>query len=254
MTSNAATDRWFPLWTPSPAAAMRLVCLPYAGGNASAYRGWSRSLPASIELCAAQPPGREARNAEAGFVRHADYVASFVEAVRGLLDLPLALFGHSMGALMAFEVARSMRAQSLRRPSYLFVSGMRAPHLPRVRRAVHNLPETDLVDYLRKLGGVPEPLLEDGEMRRRILPAVRNDFELMDFYLHTPEAPLDVPIRAYAGERDMLIDDAGLDSWRAHTSDFQGARTFSGGHMYLATSSKSLLRDIADCLRPSRST
>jgi medium-chain acyl-[acyl-carrier-protein] hydrolase len=190
------------------------------------------------------------RDAEVAFVRHADYVASFVEAVLGLVDLPLVLFGHSMGAVMAFEVARAMRMHSLCRPLYLFVSGMRAPHLPRVRRATHDLSEVELVDYLCKLGGVPAQLLEDAELRGMILPVVRRDFELMDFYRHDPEAPLDVPIRAYGGERDTLLDEAGLDAWREHTSAFQGTRTFAGGHMYLTTAAKSLLRDIADCLRP----
>lgn len=242
------TKRWFPFLQPRADAKLRLVCLPHAGGGASFYRPWAPLLPPNVELCAGQPPGRETRFAEPAFKRVEDYVASLVTALQPLLDRPFALFGHSMGALMAFEVARALRARGLPAPARLFVSAFRAPHLSALDERTHDLPEPEFIAYLRKLEGTPEEVLTNAELRELFLPLLRRDFELLDYYQHSPGEPLDVPIGAFAAARDTHARPADLEAWREHTRTFLGLRVFQGGHLYPGTEREPLVRAVLEHL------
>ena len=240
--------RWFPHAKPRANAALRLFCLPYAGGGASVYRLWGSVFPESVEIWAVQPPGRETRFTEPGFTRVRDYASALVTAIRPLLDRPFAFFGHSLGALMAFETIRTLRAQGLPLPVRLFASARRAPHLPHTTELVHALPEPQLIDHLRRLGGTPEAVLTNVELRQLMLPVLRRDFEVLETYEHQPEPPLDVPLRAFGGEGDALAPTETLQAWGQHTRSFLGVRSFPGGHFYLNDVREPLVRAILEDL------
>ncbi len=243
------TKRWFPYARPLPSPRLRLFCLPYAGGGASLFRPWASLLPSGVELWAAQPPGRETRFGEPAFTRAAAYVASLSEAVRPLLldGVPYAFFGHSMGALMAFELARALRTQPVPQPRMLFVSARQAPHLPPHQRA-HDLPEPEFIEYLRRLQGTPEAVLENEELRAIIFPLLRRDFEVLELYEYRPEPPLDVPLRALGGLEDRPVGLAQLEAWREHSRAFLGVRQLPGGHLYLNEDRERLIRAIVEDL------
>jgi surfactin synthase thioesterase subunit len=240
--------RWFPYAKPRANAALRLFCLPYAGGGASIYRLWGNMFPESVEVWPVQPPGREMRYNEPAFTRAREYASALVTAIRPLLDRPFAFFGHSLGALMAFETTRALRAQGLPLPVRLFPSARRAPHLPHNAELVHALPEPQLIDHLRRLGGTPEEVLANAELRQLVLPVLRRDFELLETYEHQPEPPLDVPMRTFGGLGDTHAPAEALQAWGQHTRSFLGVRSFPGGHFYLHDGREPLIRAILEDL------
>ncbi len=226
-------DPWFPLQRPGADARLRLIALPFAGGAASAYRTWQDELPAWVEVCPVQLPGRETRFREPPFTRLAPLVGSLAEALTAYPDRPFALFGHSFGALIAFELARELRRQGLPRPQRLIVSGRGAPHLPPRHAPFHLLPDRQLLDELRRLNGTPAAVLDHDELVRLILPTLRADFTAHETYSHTDEPPLDVPILALGGVQDRLAPFADLDAWRQHTAAGFELRMLPGDHFFI---------------------
>jgi medium-chain acyl-[acyl-carrier-protein] hydrolase len=214
---------------------LRLLCLPFAGGGASAFRGWPETLPPGVEVVALQLPGREGRIAEPAFRSLEPVVESLADATDGLLDVPFVLFGHSMGALLAFELARSLRRRDLALPAHLVVSGARAPHLPRRTRELHRLPDMALVAELRRLGGTPVEVLDHDGLLELVLPTLRADLTVCETYVYAPEPPLDCPVSAWRGRFDSDVDERELEVWAEHTSAGFDTRIFPGGHSYLLT-------------------
>jgi surfactin synthase thioesterase subunit len=159
------SDRWLGSFCPRPNARLRLFCLPHAGGGAVEYRSWSDDLSEDVEVHPVHLPGRESRLQEPAFDRIEPLVEALVEALGAGPRRPYALFGHSMGALVAFELARELRRRSGPAPKHLFLSGRSAPRYPSPARAVHSLPEADFIEYLRTLNGTPDVILGDAQMR-----------------------------------------------------------------------------------------
>jgi surfactin synthase thioesterase subunit len=163
-------------------ARARLLCLPFAGGGADFYRGWSDWLPPDLEMWPVQPPGRGARMMERPLDDLAAMVHSIAEAVTPLLnDLPVIVFGHSMGALLAFELAHELAARSAPAPKLLILSGRPAPawRLPRIR---HVMTDAELFEELRSFAGTPAEALNDPELMELMLPTIRADFKLVETY------------------------------------------------------------------------
>ncbi|HET9383173.1 MAG TPA: alpha/beta fold hydrolase [Streptomyces sp.] len=237
-------DPWIRRFRPRPEADVRLVCLPHAGGSASYYHPLTRSplLPAT-EVLAVQYPGRQDRRREPlvdDIPRLADLIT---EALAPFGDRPLALFGHSMGAVLAFEVAQRLGE----RPRHLFVSGRRAPSRFR-RGTVHLLSDAELVGELRRAGGTDPRFLDDEELLAEILPVVRNDYRAVELYRWNQAPPLDCPVTALVGDRDpqAALDD--VEAWRDHTTGAFDLRTFPGGHFYLNTHQGGVVDIIAKAL------
>src|SRR5438874_5336119 len=153
--SPAPLSVWLPFRRPLVQPRLRLFALPFAGGGASIYRLWPDQLPADVELCAVQLPGRETRYKEPAFVRMADAVSTLVSELEPAFDRPFALFGYSMGALMSFELARALRRGGKRQPENLIVAGLAAPQLPARDRDLHALPDAEFRSELRRLHGTP---------------------------------------------------------------------------------------------------
>lgn len=233
-------------WLVRPAvrqqAAVRLFCLPYAGSGAAAYHPWQPLLPPWVELVIVQLPGREQRLREQPVTRIADAVAAITDAMAELLDRPYALFGHSMGALIAFEVARALRSADAPPPACLLVSGRRAPQLAEQEPPIHALADGPFVGALmRRYNAIPRQLLEDVELLRLFLPALRADVELLETYSYTPAPPLDYPILAMGGLEDTRAPLEYLMDWQLQTKAPLTVRQFPGGHFYINTTRAELL-------------
>lgn len=241
---NAGPDPWLVIPRPQPNATLRLFCLPYAGGSALLYRQWPAGLPANIELCAVQLPGRGSRLSETPFTALSDLIPVLAARLRPYLDKPCVLFGHSMGAVIAFELARVWRREAYA-PLGLCVSGRRAPQLPGVDKPTYALPEPEFIEMLRRLNGTPREVLENVEMMRLMLPLLRADFQLIQTYQYHDEAPLTCPLMAFGGVEDADATPAQVAAWRVQTSRAFVQHTLPGGHFFLHTEQPLLLRWLA---------
>ncbi|HEX8360365.1 MAG TPA: alpha/beta fold hydrolase [Longimicrobium sp.] len=240
---------WHPFTRPDSRARVRLFCFPHAGGSAGSYRSWQDYLPDEIEVCAVQLPGRGFRIEERPFDRLSALTRSAADALMPLLDVPFAFFGHSMGALIAFELARHLRRQGFPQPSHLFASGFRAPHVPDPKLPIRHLPEADFIAALRKLGGTPESVLDSDDLRV-FLPALRADISLCETYCHGEEVPLACPITAFGGSQDKLVPARELEAWAGHTAQSFERFFFPGDHFFLQQHALAMLRIITRQLRP----
>jgi medium-chain acyl-[acyl-carrier-protein] hydrolase len=242
-------DPWFPLARPNPGARLRLFCLPFAGGGASVYRGWQDALPLDIDVWAAQLPGRESRYREPAYTRMAPLISDLAAAVRTHLDRPYALFGHSMGSLVALELARELRRQG-RPPAAVIFSGHAAPHVPARERPLHALPDSEFRDELRRLNGTPAAVLDNDELMEAVLPTVRADFAVCETYVPTDDRPLDCPVLALGGRDDSRVSVADLEGWRAYTGGPFDVQILPGDHFFVQTHRPAVLDVIARFLAP----
>jgi medium-chain acyl-[acyl-carrier-protein] hydrolase len=227
--SNANT--WIAYSTPNPGASFRLFCFPYAGGGASIYQQWNGVPLDQVEVCPIQLPGRESRMAETPF----RYLGSLASAVADILpqDKPFAFFGHSVGALLSFELSRELRRRGSALPFHLFVAGASAPHLCPDQPPRFNLPREELLVRIRELGGTPEAALANAELLDIFLPILRADFALFDTYSYENEAPFLFPITAMAGDGDAEVDTLGVRQWHIHTRNRFRCHEFHGNHFFL---------------------
>jgi medium-chain acyl-[acyl-carrier-protein] hydrolase len=238
---------------PKPQAAVRLLCFSYAGVGASAYRGWGESAPPELELRFVQLPGRETRLREPAIASMDHLVPPLVHALEpATTDRPYALFGHSLGSLLAFETARALRRLGAAPPVALFVSASRAPHPP-----IRHLDDVALLaEVHRRYGSVPNVLIEDEELRELLTPALRADMSLVETYRYEAEAPFDFPIVAFGGEQDPTVGAAALEEWKHHTTGPFRRSAVPGDHLFLQSQRTTLLNAIAATLdtvdRPDR--
>jgi medium-chain acyl-[acyl-carrier-protein] hydrolase len=234
---------------PRPQAKVRLFCFPYAGGAASVYRVWPDALP-YLDVCALQPPGRETRMREEPLTRIEPLVEAVVEAITPLLDLPFAFFGYSLGAQVAFEAARLLRARGGPLPVRLFLAASPAPHTPHRRPPIHALPDAEFRDELRKYQGTPAEILEHQELMALLLPLLRADFSVYETYAVRDEPPLDIPFSILGGLTDEDAPRADLEAWREHTTRAFVLRMFPGNHFFINTERTRLLTSVLQDLGP----
>ena len=220
----------------------RVLCFPHAGAGASAYAGWSRWVEPGIELSGIQLPGREIRIREPLISQLPILVAALTDALAPELDRPYVLFGHSMGALIAFELARELRRRDLAQPSALFASACRAPHLPSVEPDVHDLPEGEFLAALERLDGTPSDLVAEPEFRALLIPVLRNDMRLCETHVHEAGRPLDCPITALGGHSDSRVSQGELAAWRQHTLAAFRLQLFHGSHFYIRDHGADIVR------------
>lgn len=226
---------------------MRVFCLPHAGGSAAIFARWPARLPEAIDLWAVELPGRGRRLLEAPLNRLPTLVGALADAITPHVEKPFALFGHSMGALVAFELARELRRRALPAPCRLIVAAFPAPHLLRESRRRQELPDDELLGELKRLGGTPEEALRDPELMALYLPVIRADLALCESYRHSWEPPLACAVTALGGTLDELVGEEMLAAWRLHTSDDFRCHQLPGeGHFFVETASSSLIEWVAD--------
>lgn len=234
---SAPAGRWLRCLRPSPVAATtRLILLPHAGGGSNFFRDWAASLPADIEPWAVQYPGRERRAAEPPPGELSELVMGTAGEVLPLLDRPTGFFGHSMGAVVGYELLRHLESAqpvAFSQVAHFFVSARQAPHRPR-RTVVHALPDDEFVAVLRAHGGTHDALLDDPELRELFLPVLRNDYRLAETHRPTPVSPpLDIDITVLTGDDDPSVNASEAARWAdAGQAEFTHHR-LSGGHFYL---------------------
>ena len=244
---------WFLQFAPRPAAAIRLFCFAYAGAGGAFYRPWAIGMPADVEVSAVVLPGRESRLREPLLRSMTELVDALVPALTPYLDRPFAFFGHSMGALVAFELARALQERHARSVSRLLVSGRRAPHLPDPEPPMHQLPDDTFVAEIdRRYGGVPAELKQDRELLELLLPGLRADITVLETHRFAPGARLDCPINVFGGDADLRAPRHQLEAWQQHTRWPVTLRQFPGGHFYFTDprTRGELIGAVAANLRP----
>lgn len=233
MNGTTPSGQWFSIRRPNPRAALRLFCFPYAGGGARIYSAWPQDLPSAFEVCAVQLPGRETRMKEPPFRELTTLVEAVGAAIGPYLDRPFAFFGHSMGALISFELARLLLEHSGARPAHLFVSGRRAPQLPDEEPPTYNLPNDEFLEKLRELNGTPAEVLEHPELMELMTPLLRADFSVVQTYVYKPGPALDCPITAFGGVQDVEVGREDVKAWREQTTNAFSARFLPGDHFFV---------------------
>ncbi|MBB4677105.1 thioesterase II family protein [Crossiella cryophila] len=238
---------WLRRFHPVEDSKVRLACFPHAGGSASFFYPFSAALTPSIEVLAVQYPGRQDRRADPRIENVQEFAREIVKPLLAWTDKPLALFGHSMGASIAFEVATILEQEFDFRPAALFASGRRAPSRHRDER-VHQQSDDGIVAELQRLSGTDSALLGDEELLRMVLPAIRSDYKAAETYRWQGGVPLSCPITAIVGESDPRVTFDEATTWSEHTRDEFALRTLSGGHFYLNHHQSDVVNEISDQL------
>lgn len=247
-TERAAMSPWLTNLRQNPEAATRLICVPYAGGGPQVFQQWPDILPRSFEIWSVNFPGRGKRMVETPFLELSSLVAGLIKDIVALFDRPFALFGHSMGALICYEAARSLRKMNGPMPIHFFASGCFAPHLPDPN-PIHHLAHDEFLKELCRLGGMPKEILESQELMELILPSLRADFTATEMYVYNDEPPLPIPISVFGGWRDPLTTRESLEAWRIHTTGYFAMRMLPGDHFFLHSMERVLLELIVSDLR-----
>jgi medium-chain acyl-[acyl-carrier-protein] hydrolase len=245
MTTRPTPQQWALCFKPNPTAKVRLFCLPNAGGGAFAFRAWAYKVPETIEVCPIQLPGRENRLREKPFTDVAALVEALAEALGPQLTLPFAFFGHSMGALIAFELTRYLRRQGIQ-PVHLFVSARSAPQVLNAEPVLHQLPDDQLIEQLRKLNGTPEEIIQNLEVMQALLPLLRADLTVNEAYTYTQEEPLDMPISAFGGLEDQRVKPATIKEWAMQTRNTFKFRMLPGDHFFIHSAQARLLQVLSE--------
>ncbi|WP_396454204.1 thioesterase II family protein [Actinomadura sp.] len=234
---------WFRCAETRPWASMRLFCLPHAGGSAVFYRPWAKEVSQAVEVHAVQYPGRADRLADA-MVTDAHQLARLVAgAMAPLMDRPAALFGHSMGAVLAYEVARLLQERGSA-PVHVFASGARPPHDRDDGRRVSDMDDDGVVEEMIELGGSDAEALRDPELRELVLPYVRNDFALIENYEHRDGTRLEVPLTAVIGDSDPHVSEEQARGWARVTDGRFALKVMPGGHFYLTDRQSAVIAEI----------
>jgi medium-chain acyl-[acyl-carrier-protein] hydrolase len=221
---------------------MRLFCFPYAGGNASIYRNWARAVPAEVEIVPVELPGRGNRITEPALRSLPSLISELAAAVSPHLGREFAFFGHSMGAVIAFELARELRRREGAEPRCLFVSGRRAPQIPDTA-PTYALPDPEFKGELHRLNGTPKEVLENEELMTLVLPLLRADFELIQTYRYDSSSPpLNCAIAVYGGTLDHEVPPEMLWPWKELTTAGFSLHLLAGDHFFLRSHEAELLK------------
>lgn len=214
-------------------AEYRLFCFPFAGGSPAVFRNWTQKLPINCELSIVQLAGRGSRIFEEPIQNIETLIEQLESALEPFTKIPFVFFGHSMGAILLFELVRSFRKKGKPMPKAMIVSGCVAPQSYRKERKLHELPHDELIAELKNLGGTPPELLENSELMEIILPIIRADFKLLYDYSYSAEEPFAVPIIAFGGDLDKDVPIDNLEEWKHQTTADFRCKIFSGDHFFL---------------------
>ncbi len=239
------TDNWIVYRQPNPNARLRLFCFHYLGGAASVFREWSDALPSDIEVCPVQLPGREARLKEQSFTEFVSLIETLGQVLSPYLDKPFAFYGHSLGTLIGFELARLVRQQYGLSPMHLFVGGLQAPHFSISKLNTRSSSSEQMLNYLWDISEVPQSILDDRSLFEELMSIFKADTQLLQSYIYSQEKALDCPISAFGGIDDPVVSPEELAQWYQHTSSTFKLQMLPGQHMFLKSSRKLLLEAIS---------
>jgi medium-chain acyl-[acyl-carrier-protein] hydrolase len=251
LTNNMTkkSNVWFQSGPAHDQVDLKMFCFPYAGGSAVVFKKWTDFLPSTLQVIPVELPGRGARLQERPFLSLPALVEELAGVIGPLLDKPFVFYGHSMGAIIAFELARSLRRQYDREPQALFVGGRRAPQTPNNDPVTYHLPKEEFVEELMKLDGTPREVIEHEELMEMMIPLLRADFQLTQTYEYTADTPLRCPINVYGGLEDHHVPRDLLSPWKEQTRSNFALHMLPGDHFFLRSSQDLLLRLLARELR-----
>jgi surfactin synthase thioesterase subunit len=233
-------------------ARARLFCFPYAGGGAHAYASWQNSFAPDIEVCAIQLPGRGRRFCEAALSSWEPLLDELCRLFIKPQSLPFAFFGHSMGGLIAYELAHRIRDLYRAAPLQLIISACSAPGHRLAQTKLHELKDSELVEALGKYNGTPREILENPELLALLLPTIRADFSLVEKYSPQAYSPLDCPITLLSGVRDTHVSEISLTPWKVHTSGSFTHHRFDGDHFFIRTKEQEVIALVSHEMRKSK--
>lgn len=242
-------NSWIPLnirKTHSP--RIRLFCLPYAGGSSFAYRSIENFISSEIDMCSIELPGHGARINETARDRIEELIPQIAYGIEDHLDIPFAFFGHSMGALLAFELSHYLESHFQKKADYLFLSAMRAPHLPSKFPSMGSLSQKDFLERVKQLGELPENIIQSPEMLDMFLRIMRVDFALCENHLMSPRMPTSVPIFAFGGDQDSFAKPEDVEKWEQYTKGLFQFKLFPGGHLFCKAAGKEIAETINQIL------
>ena len=227
------SNRWTMAFRPNPDARMRLFCIPYAGSGASLYRDWPALVRDDVEVVGIQLPGRENRFSEPHLASIENVVSCLVPVLSEFSDKPYALFGHSMGALLCFELTRAFQRLRGPAPRHLIVSGTRAPFRPRREAPIHQLPEAAFLEEIKRFNGTPKALLQDTELMTLFTPLLRADFGMVENYRYQERGVVWCPVTALGGDQDDGVPLEDLQAWKTVCRSTYDEHIFAGGHFFI---------------------
>lgn len=247
--SEDSPERWLPTGLNRPSATWTMFCFPFAGGSAQYYWPWQKLLPQWIELCPLQPPGHGERLRETAYNRIEDLAAAAAAAIasRNRRGRKIAIFGHSLGALSAFETCHCLKKKGIA-IDYLILSGKAAPHIPWRRKPIHDKPDDAVVEELIHYNGIPQEVLNSNELLEVFLPTIRADFQMVETYKCNHEDRLDIPTLVCYGMEDVSLWRSDLREWTDHTPPPLDLISFPGQHFYLTEQRSQLVATIVDRL------
>ncbi|WP_431044262.1 thioesterase II family protein [Streptomyces sp. P1-3] len=245
MGEQRESSTWVRRFHPSEESRLRLVCLPHAGGSAPFYFPMSQALSPAIDVLSVQYPGRQDRRMDPRIENIPEYADAIAAEIKPWLDLPTAFFGHSMGAVIAFEVIRRLEQDPAFSAVTLFASGRRAPSRYRDEN-VHTRDDDGIVAEMKLLSGTDAQILGNEEILRMVLPAIRGDYTAIETYRSEPGATVRAPITVLTGDADPRTSLEEAEAWRAHTTGAFDLQVFPGGHFFLASHQEKILKIVAD--------
>ena len=242
LMTRSTPNPWLFIPKPQPTATLRLICFPYAGGSAQIFYPWINLLPDWVELVAVQLPGRSTRMSEPALMDTAAIMQALLPQISPILNQPYVLFGHSLGATLAFEMMRYCRLHHLRQPALFMPAGRRAPHITDLSPPTWQLPDAQFIEKLRVLNGTPQSVLEHEELMQLVLPVLQADLAVAEQHQYQPQSKLTVPFYVLGGEQDEANHtEQAMQAWQQHTSaDFKSA-LLSGDHFFIHSQEKQLL-------------
>jgi len=222
-----------------------LFCIPHAGGGVSAFRNWAAALAPWVDVKVVQLPGRESRFREPPLHELGDVLGDLYRSVAPAAVGPFALFGHSMGALLAYELCHMLRKDAGREPVHLFVSACRAPHIAPIDKPCSGLPQQEFIaEIMQSYGGIPAAILADDAFMAAVVPAMRADFSILERYRAAERSPLDCPISAFGGRHDNATPQSTLEAWQRHTTNAFSLEMLDGDHFFLQSERSALIAAI----------
>ena len=212
----------------------RLFCIPFAGGSPVVFRSWQEHFPADIQVCALNFPGRGNRMTEPSLRRMDTLVAQAADAMAPLLDVPFAILGHSLGALIGYELAVHLREKGHGDPFLLVASAARGPQLPDPYPPLHHLPRDQFIEGMQdRYGGIPREILNEPDLLALLIPPLQADLELFETYRYTPRPPFSCPVAVFGGNEDHRLDDLQYRAWQEVTTGPLTVTMVPGGHFFI---------------------